>query len=159
MRRDTFLSGMIKDISFSVLMLCVIALSLYGIAGTWPPMVVVESGSMAPNIQRGDIVFVQGTSRTNITTYRHGVAMSYTSFDDYGDVIIFRPNGDSNRTPIIHRAMHLVEDGYITKGDNNPSYDQHYLKPVREEWIIGVARFRIPYVGYIPLFVRNSIGI
>ncbi len=49
--------------------------------------------------------------------------------------------------------------GYITKGDNvvtNKHFDQEgqisYLTPVKDEWIIGTAQYRIPYLGYIRLF-------
>jgi signal peptidase len=36
-------------------------------------------------------------------------------------------------------------DGYITAGDNNPTYDQLAgYQPVTDEQVIGVVRFRIP---------------
>jgi signal peptidase len=48
--------------------------------------------------------------------------------------------------------------GYITKGDNvvtNQYFDQEgdisYYKPIKDEWIIGTAKYRIPYLGYIRL--------
>lgn len=155
---DKFLIRLFKDIVSSVLIVGAIVLLLYGIAGTWPAMVAVESGSMEPNIHVGDIVFV--SARTEITTYQQGGGVGYTTFNDYGDVIIFRPNGDYTEKPIIHRAMYLTEEGYITKGDNNPGCDQPgRINPVKEEWVVGVARFRIPYIGYIPLFVRGIIEI
>ena len=44
--------------------------------------------------------------------------------------------------------------GYITKGDNeitNRQYGQYNrcAEPVREEWIDGVACFRVPYIEYV----------
>jgi signal peptidase len=94
------------------------------------------------------------------------------TFGDYGDVILYRPYGQESITPIIHRAMYRVEagepmwengpaapySGYITKGDNpvtNRHYDQEgqisYYVPVKDEWVIGVAKYRIPYLGHIRL--------
>jgi signal peptidase len=52
--------------------------------------------------------------------------------------------------------------GYITKGDNevtNRYYDQQgqvsYMLPVKEEWVIGVAKYRIPYIGYLRLMLPS----
>ncbi|OYT64944.1 hypothetical protein B6V00_05130 [ANME-1 cluster archaeon ex4572_4] len=73
-------------------------------------------------------------------------------------------------TPIIHRAMFWVEAGeempdgrpaphagYITKGDNNPGYDQPLLgvEPVKPEWVIAVPRARLPYLGYPSLILKK----
>jgi signal peptidase len=45
--------------------------------------------------------------------------------------------------------------GFITKGDNNRNYDQVgpgvLSEPVREEWVVGTAEFRIPGLGWIRL--------
>ncbi|RLG31030.1 hypothetical protein DRO03_02550, partial [Methanosarcinales archaeon] len=76
---------------------------------------------------------------------------------------------------IIHRAMYYVEAGepmweggpiaphagYITKGDHNKVIDQYGLctVPIREEWVIGVARYRIPYAGYVRLAFSKVIEI
>ncbi len=49
--------------------------------------------------------------------------------------------------------------GYITKGDHNKVIDQYGLctVPIREEWVIGVARYRIPYAGHVRLAVSKVI--
>jgi len=78
---------------------------------------------------------------------------SRETFGDYGDVIVFQPDGDEDEIPVIHRAMLYVEegedwtdradedalstdscenlancpaphDGIITQGDANEQYDQ-----------------------------------
>lgn len=173
--------GLLRDI-ISVISVVVIFASFSQIAlGLWSPMVAVESGSMIPHIQIGDIIFVESVDRTNITTYEVGKQNGYTSFNDYGDVILYRPYGKEGATPIIHRAMYYVEKGepmwadgapaphagYITKGDNpktNPLYDQQgsisAYQPVKKEWVIGVARFyRVPLVGYVSLLPRKILGV
>ncbi|MBP2029918.1 signal peptidase [Methanohalophilus levihalophilus] len=146
------------------------ALLSQAVFGLWTPMVAVESGSMEPHMNVGDIIFIQNIDRTEVIS--HGSADDYSSFGMEGDVILYRPYGQEGVTPIIHRAMYFVEEGepmwedgpaaphagYITKGDNentNRYYDQQgmvsYLTPVKEEWIIGVARYRIPYIGHVRL--------
>lgn len=141
--------------------------------GTPLPAVAVESGSMLPNIGIGDVVIIQNAQRTQIISHTEGVTSGYTSFDEYGDVILYRKYGSTVDTPIIHRAMYWVEEGepmwsggpaaphsgYITEGDNNKGIiDQKTrtskLQPVKKEWIIGVARWHIPWVGYLSLAVH-----
>ena len=141
--------------------------------GTPLPAVAVESGSMLPNIGIGDVVIIQNAQQTQIISYTEGVTSGYTSFDEYGDVILYRKYGSTVDTPIIHRAIYWVEEGepmwsggpdaphsgYITRGDNNKGIiDQKtrtsMLQPVKEEWIIGVARWHIPWVGYLSLAVH-----
>lgn len=146
--------------------------------GLWTPMVAVESGSMEPHMQVGDIIFVKSIDKVQIITNQEGSKSGYTSFNNYGDVILYRPYGQEGVTPIIHRAMYRVEagepmweggplaphSGYITKGDNvvtNQHFDQEgqisYLSPVKDEWIIGTAQYRIPYLGYIRLIFSRII--
>lgn len=145
----------IRDILVAVLIVAIVASIAYAVAGTWPVAVCVPSKSMEPNIHVGDLVFISG--RSHITTYETGKVTGYKSFGDYGDVIVYRPNGDSSKTPIIHRAMEKTEDGYVTKGDGNPVTDQRagLSRLVKRDWVIGVAKLRIPYIGYIPLAFRS----
>lgn len=165
------MNGMVKDLVSTVAIVGMVALIVYALAGTWPAMVAVESGSMTPNIHIGDIVFIQCPSRVEITTYYVGKGCGYRTFGEYGHVIVFKPNGDPYVTPIIHRAMYWVDigdrmpgdelaphAGYITRGDDNPDYDQPNLSgPVKPEWIIGVAWDRLPYIGYIRLVFDVNI--
>ncbi len=133
--------GLLRDIIFVVAVVAIFASVSHLALGLWAPMVAVESGSMIPHIEVGDIIFVQSIDRTQIITYEEGENINYTSFGEYGDVILYKPNGIEGVTPIIHRAMYYVEQGapmwqggppaphagYITKGDNvitNPAYDQ-----------------------------------
>jgi signal peptidase len=159
-----------KSLAEALLIVAIIVSVAYAATGTWRIGFAVESGSMEPNMRVGDLIFVQAPFRTNITTYEAGKMLNYTSFNNYGDVIIYRPNGFSSATPIIHRAMYWVEKGeempdgkpaphagYITKGDNNPFPDQPMLgvEPVKPEWVIAVARVRIPYLGYPSIILKK----
>ncbi len=171
--KESFWVSLGKDLlSVAAVLITFMVLSKL-VFGLWTPMVAVESGSMEPHMQIGDIIFIKNVDRVNIITYEEGKNSSYKSFENYGNVILYRPYGEEGVTPIIHRAMYRVEagepmweggppapySGYITKGDNvvtNQHFDQEgqisYLTPVKDEWIIGVAQYRIPYLGYIRLF-------
>ncbi|WFN34147.1 S26 family signal peptidase [Methanogenium sp. S4BF] len=143
---------------------------LFIVCGTWPAIVAMESESMAPNMNVGDLVFVVAPDRNgDITSWEEGHETGYARFAEYpdlqgnmvcGDVILYYPNGDTSVHPIIHRALFWYDNtttpGYITKGDNNPTVDQdaYYqgvgaIQPVKDEWIIGKAVFSIPYLGYL----------
>jgi signal peptidase len=152
----------LRDALTSVLTVALIAVLLFAISGIWPPLVAVESGSMEPHMHRGDLVFLMDENRfppdgavagTGVVTHRKGQETGYWSFGDYGNVVVYRPDGGKG-TPIIHRARFYVEegddwvamaddaylggvdscaetftcpaphDGFITKGDNNDEFDQ-----------------------------------
>jgi signal peptidase len=132
-------------------------------------MVSVNGISMQPHMENGDLVFIQGLDRGDIQTAEASQNTSYQMYQGYGDVIVYEPYGDSTRQLVIHRAIRYVEKGepmweggppapeagYITLGDNNNGvYDQMapsicYGEPVRKEWILGIARFKVPYLGYL----------
>jgi signal peptidase len=128
-----------------------IALALYLICGTWPAVVTIESQSMVPHMNVGDLVIVIEKDRLgDMQTWAEAKNTGYMKFLDYGDVIVYRPNGISGPPvpvpfvspaphPIIHRAMMWIEAenisanvsefytphaGYITKGDHNKNIDQ-----------------------------------
>lgn len=167
-----------RDFLF-VTVVVIIFISFSKIAlGLYTPMVAVESGSMIPHIQIGDIIFVESIDRTEIITNEAGKKIDYLSFNEYGDVILYKPRGNDKATPIIHRAMYYINEsepmwpggplapyaGYITKGDNsrtNAAFDQQGSispgLPVKKAWVIGVARFsRLPMLGCISLIPRGN---
>ncbi len=169
-RSEKIMNVWIKALLMTIIVIAIIKVSVYAATGLWTVGFSMQSGSMMPNMQTGDAILVQSSQRTNITTYEEGKTLNYKSFNDYGDVIAFYPRGNSKLIPIIHRAMYYVEEGnpmwpggspapyagYITKGDNNrtnPLYDQQgsisYLQPVKKEWIIAVAKAKIPLSGYL----------
>ncbi len=172
------MAGILRDLASVAKILLVFAILSQILFGTWAPMRAIESGSMEPHMKKGDIVFIQDISRTSVVTQEEGAVSGYKSFGDYGNVILYRKYGRTDVTPIIHRAMYYVEAGapmwdggpiaphagYITKGDNeitNRQYDQYRLctVPIREEWVIGVARFRVPYAGHVRLTFSKVIEI
>ncbi|MFD1565267.1 S26 family signal peptidase [Haloarchaeobius amylolyticus] len=190
-----------RDVLSSVAIVAVVAILLFGVSGIWPPLVAVESGSMEPNMHRGDLIFVVDEGRfagddtaadTGVVTLERGQANDYTKFGNPGDVIVFRPNGNPAKTPVIHRAHFWVDDGerwvetkgseaivgdatcrevpncpaphagFVTKGDNNPGYDQTGggadTTVVKPEWVTGKAQYRIPWLGHVRLTVDRLFG-
>ncbi|WP_410766276.1 S26 family signal peptidase [Haloferax sp. DFSO60] len=170
---------------------------LFAISGVWPPMVAVESGSMDPHMQKGDLIFITGPERfapdaaideTAVVTAETGQEAGYRTFKGYGSVIVY-DNPSLGGPPIIHRSMLWVEEGenwydranpeymnannceeltycpapysgFITKGDANPGYDQvsGISAPVRPEWVQGVARIRIPFLGWVRLTLGGALS-
>ena len=153
----------VREVVSSLAIVAAVGLLLFAVSGLWPPMVAIESGSMAPNMEIGDLVFVMEEHRfaggaaygsTGVVPFRAGASAGYEEFNEYGDVIVYRPDGDARAVPIIHRARFWVDGGenwygkanqaylggaanceelancpaphggFITKGDNNGLYDQ-----------------------------------
>jgi len=154
----------IKALLILVVVIVAVKVSAYAATGTTHVGFAMQSGSMEPNMHVRDLILIQSPQRTNIITCEDGKIHDYRSFNDYGDVIIYQPNGISSATPIMHRAISWVEkgeempngepaphEGYITKGDNNPYPDQSGLgiEPVKPEWVICVARVRVSYLGHL----------
>ena len=114
----------LRDVLTSVMIVAAIGTLLFAASGVWPPMVAVESGSMEPNMERGDLVFIvdndrftpdnavdDGGTSTGIVPADVAERTERTKFNRPGDVVVFRPNGNTGQTPIIHRAMFWVESG------------------------------------------------
>ena len=122
--------------------LAVIALmlivSIFPITGNYKLMV-VQSGSMMPEIKMGSVVMVKPA-------------------DDYriGDVITF---GDIGKDPTTHRIYDIKVVGgeirYITKGDANNAPDQGEIS---EKEVIGKVLFSIPFLGYAVDFAQKPLG-
>ena len=122
----------VRDLLTSVLIVLLIGGTLFAVSGVWPPMVAVESGSMEPNMERGDLILVVDNDRfapdsavtndgasTGVVPADVAERQGRTKFGAHGDVIVFRPNGNVGRTPVIHRTMLWVEAGenWYDRGD------------------------------------------
>jgi signal peptidase I len=94
----------------------VVLVGLFAYTQNWPPMYVVESNSMQHGsvdmvglINTGDLVLAQKLSLGQITSYVAGVSSGYSTYGEYGDVLLYYPNGDTSLTPIIHRALLYID--------------------------------------------------
>ncbi len=92
------------------------------------------SGSMTPTISKGDVFFINPLSRN----------------PEVGDIVVFNAGG----TWTVHRIVGVVEDGYITKGDNNVATDQQSKKipPISRSQIGGKV---ITFQGK-PIVIRGA---
>ncbi len=108
-----------KQMSMIIVSMIVVALFLgviyfvYENSGVNPPFTVVESQSMQHSgdsevgvIDTGDMIYVQTADKHGVTTYVEGAKNRYSSFGDYGDVIIYKRTGNN---PVIHRAVLWIE--------------------------------------------------
>ena len=101
-------------------------------------ILVIASPSMTPEINRGDAVVFE--------------AYEHCDTAKENDVIVFLK--DSTR--VVHRIVETTTvDGqrrYVTKGDYNESPDMGY---VTDAQIVGVVRFKVLYIGYPSLWLRD----
>ena len=127
-----------------------IALALFLVSGTWPAVVTIESESMVPHMNVGDLVFVVSADRFGeLQTWTTGKETGYQKFGDYGDILIYRPNDAPNPPvsipfitggvhPIIHRAMDKIGEG-----ETIPKY-------------YNVYRGQATPARYVPATIRNN---
>jgi signal peptidase len=105
---------LLKELLVVGVIIIVILVALFAYSGLWPPVVVVESGSMQHSdtqssigtIDTGDIVIVQKVQGSqDVVTYLDGVSNGYKTYGEFGDVVIYNRYGLTERVPIIHRAL------------------------------------------------------
>lgn len=99
---------------------------------------VVQSGSMSPAIEVGDLVITTPCDPEDIRA---------------GDVICFRSGG----ALVCHRVVAVDEDGrtFTTKGDANEDPD-----PVAVTYgnVVGKVAANVPLLGYVVSFLRTPFG-
>lgn len=102
-------------------------------------ILVIASPSMSGEINKGDAVVYEN--------YESGEA-------DIGDVIVFTKNGNGRR--VVHRIVDIIpidqKNTYVTKGDANDSVDAGYIT---DSDIIGTVRFKVAYIGYPSIWLRD----
>jgi signal peptidase len=102
----------------------------------WHPTLVI-GGSMAPSINRGDIVVVRPVGPSGL-----GV----------GAVVTFADPGRGGQL-VTHRIVQVLDgDRYRTRGDHNHDPDP---QPVPRSAIRGRAVLRLPYLGRPVLWARD----
>lgn len=121
-----------------------IALTIFisGVTTCFP--LAITSNSMHGDIEIGDIAIVKRINRE--------YAISYLKV---GDVIVYK----LNNALIVHRILKISklltnnEPYYITKGDNNKKADK---EKVLINQIVGITRYKLPYLGY-PTIIAKKI--
>jgi len=100
-------------------------------------MLVIATESMTGTINKGDAVIFESYDEQKISE---------------GQVIIYERNG----IQIVHRVTEMEqvngETRYYTKGDANQQVDKGY---VTDKEIVGISKFRIMYIGYPTIWLRD----
>jgi signal peptidase I len=167
---DNKIIAILREILWVVAVVGGIALALFLISGTWPAVVTIESTSMVPHMNVGDLVFVAQADRFGpLQTWTDGKQSGYMKFGDYGDVIIYNPNGGTQSFipflggvhPIIHRAMTWQDAGpievYVNPAGGNHS-PTSYIPITKANYSAtgSIIPSSNPDIGYIINISRNS---
>ena len=82
-----------------------------------------------------------------------------------GEVLVFIPQDErfyQTKGPVIHRIVNIYEENgkryFQTKGDHNGQSFVNFENKISEDKVIGVAVFRIPYLGYPKLWLSNILS-
>lgn len=117
------------DVFIGFLIIAIIVSVLFALSGVWPPFVAIESGSMEPNMNEGDLVFLvdkdrysahDGGGDTNLITLEEGEEVGHLAFGKPGHVVVFNEDGEG--ISIIHRLHFWVEEGENWFDRANPEY-------------------------------------
>lgn len=105
--------------------------------------IVVATGSMSPNINKGDIVVVKKLSDNEIRNLK------------IGDILVF----NRENKIVVHRIYKIYSSGdeifFKTKGDNNNAPDS-YLIEIHE--ILGIVKLEVRYIGYPTVALYERIN-
>ena len=115
----------------SILCLLVMLLGISFVSGVFKyKAVVVASGSMAGEMNRGDVVIYEDYDNQTI---------------EIGQIVLF----NRNETLVIHRVVDIKKINgvyqYYTKGDANDSIDTGYITKAD---LVGITTMKIKYLGY-----------
>jgi signal peptidase I len=171
---DNKIVSIARELLWVVIVVGAIAAALFAVSGTWPAVVTIESESMVPHMNVGDLVFVVQADRFGpVQTWTEGKEAGYTKFGDYGDVIIYNPNGGTKSPipfiggihPIIHRAMVYEEQNSTLVAYVNPSGGKHsptvYIPVTKDNFTAqgSIIPSQDPDIGFIvPLNSTNTHG-
>jgi signal peptidase len=135
----------VKGISLglSLLLLVGAGAAFAGVQSRGGKLLSVQTGSMTPNIDKGDLVTVTRVPKTQLRV---------------GDVVTYI-NPRNNKQTITHRIIALPNKAnggrFTVKGDANAAADQ----PVNPTSILGRVNFHARYLGYVLDFIRKPIGL
>lgn len=144
----------LRDVATGIGLVVLTLAALYVASdGAWPPMLVVESGSMMHpqdetaygrlgTIDVGDVLLVRSVDDPR--AIRTWADAGTTSYGRPGDVIAYAQNGDRANVTIVHRAMAWVD---VTSHENlTRSYRVHWIDGKVIEF--GDAGIYLPALGF-----------
>lgn len=129
------MKNLLKNIIIRLLYILISIYLIIFIPSIWgeKPLVIL-SGSMEPILKVGGILYYK---EENINDFNEG------------DVLVYQLNDHI----ISHRIVKVLDNSFITKGDNNKSFD---IYEVLNYQILGKGtNWSIPYIGYYADFIYN----
>jgi len=173
MKKHSGLILLLRDACVAAALVALVLLAMYAYTGQWPPMVVIESNSMmhgqdnlshVGTIDTGDLVLVQEIdSIADVEDYTEGYASDHRTYGDFGDVIVYKPDGNELLTPIIHRAMIFLTvnpDGASYRAESLrdlPAFKWSLSNPL-DTWDHLTGTLYLNNVGYTGSAVVINIG-
>ena len=129
---------------FSGIMIIIITITICLFSNLFPWWIaIVGSGSMTPTINVGDAIIIDKVAETEMDKLK------------VGDILVFKVN----KSIYTHRIINIdvINDEYFisTKGDRVGNVVDDWL--VKRKDVIGVVKFRIPYVGYPTVWLNNLL--
>ncbi|MFC7172349.1 S26 family signal peptidase [Haloplanus litoreus] len=139
---------------------------------------ITDTGRFAPDAARDG---------TGVVPRASGRDVGYWKFGEYGSVIVYDNPRNAGPPVIHRAQFWVEEGenwyeqadpeyvtasdcgempncpapnaGFVTKGDANREYDQvnGISEPVKPGWIVGIARVRVPYLGWVRLGVSGVL--
>ena len=97
-------------------------------------MATVLSGSMEPEISKGDLLIIREVDELN-----------------ENDIVVF----EDKSSLVVHRIIEMQDEKIITKGDANNVADE----PIEKSLVRGKVILWIPFVGTIIDFLKTPVGI
>ena len=156
-----YVSRRVRDRLGPVRVVVLVALVLVVVTGTWPPLVAVESSSMSPAVERGDLVVVTAADRfpwnepVGSDSIEDTRSAPPERFGRAGDVVVFAAPVGRDR-PILHRVAFHVSAGEDWTKRGDPA--------MVEETCDDLGTCPAPYDGYVTYGDANgrydqSVGI
>jgi signal peptidase len=140
---------------------------------------ITDAGRFAPDVGHGSTGVVPREAAREVGYWKfgsHGSVIVYDNPNEPGPPVIHRAqfwveegeNWYDRADPAYIAASDCGEmpncpapnAGFVTKGDANGEYDQVNGvsdEPIKPAWIVGVARVRVPYLGWVRLGVSGVV--
>lgn len=103
----------------------------------------VITGSMKPQFNPGDLIIASNLN--NLNSVKVGTIITYVNKENV--LVTHRVTKINNKDGV---------NTYITKGDANPVAD---IEPVSTNQMQGIYKTKIPYLGYVGMFVKTGVGM
>lgn len=131
-----------KILSGVIIMIMTITICLFSNLFPWW-IAIIGSGSMTPTINVGDAIIIDKMSEDELPNLK------------VGDILVFRVDQSMYTHRIIHIDVKNDQYYIYTKGDRYGNVVDDWV--VRNKDVIGVVKFKIPYVGYPTVWLNKLL--